>query len=37
MIGYARASTDNQKLNLQMDALQQAGCTKIYSDRREWS
>ncbi|MEG4395793.1 hypothetical protein QUB30_25735 [Microcoleus sp. BROC3] len=24
-------------MNLQMDALQQAGCTKIYSDRREWS
>lgn len=33
LIGYARISTDDQNLNLQMDALQLAGCEKIYSDR----
>lgn len=33
LIGYARVSTDDQNLNLQRDALQQAGCKKIYEDR----
>lgn len=33
LIGYARVSTDDQNLNLQRDALSQAGCIKIYEDR----
>ena len=31
-IGYARVSTEEQSLDLQVQALEQAGCEKIYTD-----
>jgi DNA invertase Pin-like site-specific DNA recombinase len=31
-IGYARVSTDDQHLDLQRDALQQAGCNIVYEE-----
>ena len=32
LIGYAQVSADDQNLNLQKDALLEAGCERIFED-----
>jgi len=33
-IGYARVSTQDPKLELQLDALEQDGCERIYQEKK---
>lgn len=33
VVGYARVSTFEQNLDLQLDALEKAGCEKVFKDQ----
>ena len=33
-VGYARVSTGNQRLDMQLDALTASGCTRVYTAAR---
>jgi DNA invertase Pin-like site-specific DNA recombinase len=37
MIGYARVSTEDQELRVQLDALEKAGCWNVYQEKRSAS
>jgi hypothetical protein len=33
LVGYARVSTSDQKLDLQLDAHREAGCDRVFTDQ----